>query len=49
MCQIILTTVERYSMATEELRFDWFQPNDADFIEELVATVIDTASLKDLR
>ena len=28
------------------LRFDWYQPTDADFIDELVATVTDTVNLK---
>ena len=28
------------------LRFDWYQPTDADFIDELVATVIDTVNVK---
>ena len=28
------------------LRFDWYQPTDADFIDELVATVIDTVNIK---
>ena len=28
------------------LRFDWYQPTAADFIDELVATVIDTVNVK---
>ena len=28
------------------LRFDWYQPTDANFIDELVATVIDTVNIK---
>ena len=27
------------------LRFDWYQPTDAEFIDELVATVVDTISI----
>ena len=27
-------------------RFDWYQPTDADFIDELVATVIDTVNIR---
>jgi hypothetical protein len=27
-------------------RFDWYQPTDADFIDELVATVIDVVNVK---
>ena len=28
------------------LRFDWYQPTDADFIDTLVVTVIDTVNVK---
>ena len=33
-------------LTMDGLRFDWYQPTDADFIDELVATVIDTVNIK---
>ena len=26
----------------DELNFDWYQPTDAEFVDELVVTVVDT-------
>ena len=36
-------TPKKYEVdiAMKGSRFDWYQPTDADFIDELVATVID--------
>ena len=28
------------------LRFDWYQPTDAEFVDELVVTVVDTISIR---
>jgi hypothetical protein len=29
----------------DELSFDWYQPTDAEFVDELVVTVVDTISI----